>query len=77
MVLEPKFTDYGSIHSSEVPQQHITHNLLSPRSVLSTLDEDEVPNTSKSTKMTQGNLRNFLLSLPFVKKINGYRLDFY
>lgn len=55
MVLEPKFTDYGSIHSAEVPQQlNNSHALISPRSVLSTLDEDEVPNTSKNTKMTQG-----------------------
>lgn len=56
MVLDSKFTDYGSIHSSEVPAQlNISHNLLSPRSVLSNLDEDELPNTSNSTKMTQGN----------------------
>lgn len=61
MVLEPKFADYGTIHSvAEVPeiQQHnSSHALLSPRSVLSLppLEDEDTPNTSKGTKsMTQG-----------------------
>ncbi|XP_068917852.1 phosphatidylcholine:ceramide cholinephosphotransferase 2-like isoform X4 [Tenebrio molitor] len=62
MVLEPKFVDYGSIHpTADVPQlqQHnSSHALLSPRSVLSLppLDDEEPPNTSKGTNMTQGDL---------------------
>lgn len=62
MVLEPKFVDYGSIHpTADVPQlqQHnSSHALLSPRSVLSLppLDDEEPPNTSKGTNMTQGRL---------------------
>lgn len=62
MVLEPKFVDYGSIHpTADVPQlqQHnSSHALLSPRSVHSAApaddEETEPPNTSKGTKMTQG-----------------------
>lgn len=60
MVLEPKFVDYGSIHpTADVPQlqQHnSSHALLSPRSVHSEVpvDDEELPNTSKGAKMTQG-----------------------
>lgn len=60
MVLEPKFVDYGSIHSTaDVPQlqQHnSSHALLSPRSVHSETpaDDEELPNTSRGAKMTQG-----------------------
>ncbi|XP_022918083.1 phosphatidylcholine:ceramide cholinephosphotransferase 2-like isoform X3 [Onthophagus taurus] len=62
MVLEPKFTDYGSIHSADIPQlqqQHITsHPLLTqitPRSVLLPQLEEE-SKTSKGKNMTQGDL---------------------
>lgn len=66
MILEPKFVDYGSIHStsSEVPQQHNEqYNLHGtkvnshPRAVVLPLTDDKnTPNTSTKTKMEQGKL---------------------
>lgn len=63
MVLEPKFADYGTINSmGDVPppnlhQHNSSHALLSPHSVLSLppLDDEDSPNTSKGSAMTQGN----------------------
>lgn len=62
MVLEPKFADYGTIHSmGDAPQPNLhqhnsSHALLSPHSVLSPLDDEESPHTSKGPAMTQGKL---------------------
>ncbi|KAK5640119.1 hypothetical protein RI129_010930 [Pyrocoelia pectoralis] len=60
MVLEPKFADYGTINSTgDAQTQHNTaHAFLSPESITSLppLDDEESPNTSKGTAMTQGNL---------------------
>lgn len=70
MVLEPKFTDYGSITSAELPQsqQHIAaHALLSPRSVLSLPQIDDEPKTSKGKNMSQGNYSKSII--PNVSKL--------
>ncbi|XP_049819349.1 phosphatidylcholine:ceramide cholinephosphotransferase 2 isoform X3 [Aethina tumida] len=57
MVLEPKFVDYGSIHPKADAPQLQQHALLSPRCVsIPPLDDEEPPNTSTRTKMTQGDL---------------------
>ncbi|KAF2903836.1 hypothetical protein ILUMI_02334 [Ignelater luminosus] len=72
MVLEPKFADYGTIHSmGDAPQPNLhqhnsSHALLSPHSVLSPLDDEESPHTSKGPAMTQGDLyqRQPLLPTP-------------
>lgn len=63
MILEPKFVDYGSIHStpSDVSQQQhntqynnvtkVTTVVVSPE-----VDDDDNPNTSSETKMVQGKI---------------------
>lgn len=67
MILEPKFVDYGSIHSTspDVPQQHQNeHNTqcnsvskVNPSSVvLPLIDDEDTPNTSTKAKMVQGRL---------------------
>lgn len=68
MILEPKFVDYGSIHStsSDVPQpQHNTqYNIVTkvnPSSVvLPLIDDEDNPNTSTKTKMVQGKDSKFM-----------------
>ncbi|XP_031357340.1 phosphatidylcholine:ceramide cholinephosphotransferase 2-like isoform X2 [Photinus pyralis] len=60
MVLEPKFADYGTINSTgdAQPQRNSPNAFLSPDSIITTLpplDDEESPNTSKGTAMTQGN----------------------
>ncbi|CAG9815925.1 unnamed protein product [Phaedon cochleariae] len=64
MILEPKFVDYGSIHTSAasadgaiISQHQHQNGLLSPRSaaLLPAID-DELPNTSSANKMAQGDL---------------------
>ncbi|CAH0545741.1 unnamed protein product [Brassicogethes aeneus] len=57
MVLEPKFVDYGSIHPTADVSQLQQHALLSPRSVsITPLNDEEPPNTSARSIMTQGDL---------------------
>lgn len=70
MVLEPKFADYGTINSTgdAQPQHNTAHAFLSPESIASLppLEDEESPNTSKGTAMTQGDLyqRQPLLPTP-------------
>lgn len=63
MILEPKFVDYGSIHStsSDVPQQQhnpqyntVTKITAAKTVVVPVVDDDDNPNTSNETKMVQG-----------------------
>lgn len=62
MILEPKFVDYGSIHSTASDAAQQQHNTLynsvtkvNPRQVVLPLRGDEdTPNTSTMTKMEQG-----------------------
>ncbi|GJQ76884.1 hypothetical protein Trydic_g15088 [Trypoxylus dichotomus] len=71
MVLEPKFTDYGSITSADLPQtqQHISsHALLSPRSVLSLPQIEDEPKTSKGKNMSQVDLYQRQPLLPNASK---------
>ncbi|CAH1122861.1 unnamed protein product [Ceutorhynchus assimilis] len=57
MVLEPKFVDYGSIHPTIDSHSHPAHHHGVGSALLPNLDdEDAIPNTSKGTKMTQGDL---------------------
>nr|XP_023025959.1 phosphatidylcholine:ceramide cholinephosphotransferase 2-like [Leptinotarsa decemlineata] len=57
MILEPKFVDYGSIHPTSADLPQLQHGMLSSRSAtLLPHADDELPNTSKENKMTQGDL---------------------
>lgn len=56
MVIEPKFADYGTIHSiAEVPQHNSLHALLGPKTVL-TSTPVEAETSSSSKDMVQGDL---------------------
>ncbi|KAG5885436.1 hypothetical protein JTB14_020772 [Gonioctena quinquepunctata] len=73
MILEPKFVDYGSIHptSSDLPQ--LQHGVLNSRSVtLLPPVDDEPPNTSNGSKMTQGDLYQRQPLLPNTSKENKW-----
>ncbi|KAF7283024.1 hypothetical protein GWI33_001581 [Rhynchophorus ferrugineus] len=77
MVLEPKFVDYGSIHSTSDGHTHSAHhhggNLGGRSALLPPLDdEDAAPNTSNGAKMTQGDLYQRQPLLPNPSKANDH-----
>ncbi|KAL3285206.1 hypothetical protein HHI36_019321 [Cryptolaemus montrouzieri] len=57
MVIEPKFADYGSIHSAvDVPHNNPLHALLGPRTVLTSPPTEEPETSGTSKEMVQGDL---------------------